>query len=609
MSDEDASQGSLKHVSYKNQDAVGLRVRNEQPQEMPGIFRLPLCQGLNIYEASIAELQDHMTAGSLTASSLAEFCSQRIQAINPYLECVIEVNPDAIGQAVLLDAERTQGMVRGPLHGIPVLVKDNMATADRMQTTAGSWALLGCIVPQDAHVVKLIRAAGAVILGKSNMDEWAGMRGGVYSEGYSARGGQCRNPYSLNRSPHGSSSGSAVAVAANIVPISFGTETDCSVISPGMVNGVVAIKPTVGLASRAGVIPISETQDSVGVFGRSVADAAYALDAIAGEDQDDKFTAQPDRNQPGSYHRCLKDRSALKGARFGLPVRRFWEVAPAPQRRAVEQVLKLIRHAGAEIFETNMPCAEERLAPDGTWDWELYGESSPERSEITVCKVQAYYLMEEYLGKLKNTPMRTLGDIVRFNDDNRGSEGGQAGDLPAWPEGQRVFRQSVETKGIKDETYHRALEHITKQCRGNGIDAALNGSTTVEGGSLPTDKVDEVGQDSQFDALLFCDVKAGGIQIAAQAGYPIISIPVGLDPDGMPVALTLQHSAWQEDKLIGWASAIEDLIEHHCRRGSSGASDGVSDLSHVLGRVPPLFRNHLRKNIPVDPYYDYPGRG
>ncbi|KIV97275.1 hypothetical protein PV10_01043 [Exophiala mesophila] len=573
-------------------------LRMEQSEEMPAIFRLPLCQGLNIYEASVAELQEHMTSGVLKASTLTEFCLQRVQALNPYLECVIEVNPDAMTQAISLDAERAQGIVRSPLHGIPVLVKDNMATADRMQTTAGSWALLGSIVPEDAHIVKLIRAAGAVILGKSNMDEWAGMRGGAYSEGYSPRGGQCRNPYSLNRSPHGSSSGSAVAVAANIVPVSFGTETDCSVISPGMVNGVVAIKPTVGLTSRAGIIPISETQDSVGVFGRSVADAAYALDAIAGEDQNDKFTIQPERQQPGSYLRCLKDRSALKGAKFGLPMARFWDVAPVPQRQVVEQVLKLMRDAGAEIVETNMPCAEERLKPEGLWDWELHGETSPERSEITVCKVQAYYLIEGYLKKLKNTPIKTLEDIVRFNDQNSGSEGGHAGDLPAWPEGQRVFRQSVETKGIKDEIYHQALEHITKQCRGNGIDAALYRRTRVGGEPVPPDKDDHGGQDSQFDALLFCDAKAGGIQIAAQAGYPIISIPVGLDPDGMPVALTLQHSAWQEDKLIGWASAIEDLIEHHVCQGQSGASD-------IRGRVPPLFRNHLRKNIPVDPYYKY----
>lgn len=244
-----------------------------------------------------------------------------------------------------------------------------MATADKMETTGGSWALLGCKVPKDAHIVHLLRNAGAIILGKSNLDEWAGMRSHGYSCGWSARGGQCRNPYRLNRSPSGSSSGSAVAVSANLVPLAFGTETDCSIITPGAVNGVAAIKPTVGLTSRGGVIPISETQDSTGPFGRTVADCALALDAIAEADPDDKFTTVPERRRAKSYYDCLVDRNALKGAKFGLPMKRFWEVAPKPQRLVVESVLQLIREAGAEIIEVDMPCAEERLAENGEWDW------------------------------------------------------------------------------------------------------------------------------------------------------------------------------------------------------------------------------------------------
>lgn len=238
-----------------------------------------------------------------------------------------------------------------------------------MQTTAGSWALLGCKVPKDAHLVHLLRKAGAVIIGKANLDEWAGMRSHSYSCGYSARGGQTRNPYRLNRSPNGSSSGSAVAVSANLVPLAIGTETDCSIISPGAVNGVVAIKPTVGLTSRGGVIPISETQDSTGPFGRTVADCARALDVLAGPDPDDKFSTVPERRQVESYHACLADREALKGAKFGLPMKRFWKCAPHPQRKVIEQVIKLVRDAGAEIIEVDMPCAEERLPEDGEWDW------------------------------------------------------------------------------------------------------------------------------------------------------------------------------------------------------------------------------------------------
>ncbi|KAJ4543015.1 hypothetical protein HRR80_001930 [Exophiala dermatitidis] len=566
---------------------------NSMQDDLPEVFRLPLCNGQDLYEVSVDELQHLFTSGALTSEDYVQFCLDHVQKTNPYLECVIETNPEALKHARTLDGERKDGKIRGPLHGIPVFVKDNMATADRMQTTAGSWALLGCIVPKDAHIVSLLRKAGAVILGKTNLDEWAGMRGTYYSLGYSARGGQCRNPYLLNRSANGSSSGSAVAVSANIVPLAFGTETDCSVISPGMVNGVVAIKPTVGLTSRGGIIPISETQDSIGSYGRCVADAAVALDAIAGPDSDDKYSTQPDRRQPKSYCDFLTDRHALKGARFGLPIKRFWEVAPYPQRAVAEKVLQLIKEAGADIIPVDMPCAEERLDKDGVWDWERYGDDHPEISEITVSKVQTYYLMNEYLAKLKNTPIRTLEDVVQFNDDNRGSEGGHAGDLPAFPDGQRLFRKCVETKGIKDETYFAALKHIQSQCRENGIDAALRG---------PSSDGTEDGQ--PLDALLFCDVKAGGIQIAAQAGYPVMTMPIGLDPDGMPLPLTLQHTAWQEDKLVKWASAIEDLLKAHNEQQSTP----VSSRSARLGRIPPTYKNHLRKNIPVDQDYQWPGR-
>lgn len=244
-----------------------------------------------------------------------------------------------------------------------------MATADKMETTGGSWALLGCKVPKDAHLVQLLRRSGAIILGKTNLDEWAGMRSCHYSVGWSARGGQCRNAYRLNRSPGGSSSGSAVAVTANLVPLAFGTETDCSIVSPGMLNGVVAIKPTVGLTSRGGVIPISETQDSTGPFGRTVADCARALDVIAGPDTDDKFSTVPDRRQVKSYYDCLADYKTLKGAKFGLPMKRFWDCAPEPQRKIVEHALRQIRNAGAQIIEVDMPCAEERLSKSGEWDW------------------------------------------------------------------------------------------------------------------------------------------------------------------------------------------------------------------------------------------------
>lgn len=221
---------------------------------------------------------------------------------------------------------------------------------------------------------------------------------------------------------------------------------------------------------------------------------------------------------------------------------------------------------------------------------ERYGESDPEISEITVSKVETYYLMNAYLSKLSNTPIKTLEDVVKFNDDNAGSEGGHAGDLPMFPDGQRLFRKCVETKGIKDKTYYKALKHIQTQCRDNGIDAALKDPASTSGKKL--------------DALLFCDVKAGGIQIAAQAGYPVFSIPIGLDPDGMPVPITLQQTMWREDLLIHWASAIEDLL----RQYNEDHPKESQDRWKRLGRVEPQFGNYLRKNIPTDMDYHWPGR-
>ncbi|KEF55270.1 uncharacterized protein A1O9_08924 [Exophiala aquamarina CBS 119918] len=228
---------------------------------------------------------------------------------------------------------------------------------------------------------------------------------------------------------------------------------------------------------------------------------------------------------------------------------------------------------------------------------EIYGETRPEISEITVSKVQTYYLTDDYLSKPRNTPMKTLEDSVRFSDENRGSEGGSAGDLPAWPDGQRLFRKCGETKGIKDRTYYEALHHIQRQRRENGVDGALQDHSPRT--RSMGDHLDD--QQQLLDALLFCDVKAGGTQIAAQAGYPVLSIPIGLDPEGMPVPLTLQHSAWQGVKLIKSASAIEDLIKVHKEQNSALATSR-------LGRTAPGYQNHPRKNIPVEPEYNWPGR-
>lgn len=581
-------------------DYVHVLPKQRQPRGIPEQFRLPTLKGHDVFEISVFELQYLYSIKAFTVKDYVQYCLEHIQRTNFYLEAVIETNPDALAIAEALDAEvvTKTSKPRGLLWGVPVLVKDSMATKDKMETCAGSWALLGSKVPKDAFIIWRLRQAGAVLLGKTNLDEWAGMRCiNNYSVGYSARGGQCRNPYRLSRSPEGSSSGSAVTVSANIIPLAFGTETDTSIIGPALVNGVVGIKPTVGLTSRSGIVPISNTQDSIGPYGRCVADAAVALDAIAAADEDDEFSTVPERKQPKSYLDYLTDRHALRGAKFGLPMKRFWDVAPQPQRKVVENLMILLKEAGAEILEVDMPCAEERIHADGHWDWTRYSESNPERSELTVSKVQTYKLMKKYLAGLSNTSMRTLEDIVRYNDENTGSEGGLAGTHPAFPTGQDLFQDCVKTQGIEDGVYESALEWTRKQTRENGIDSVL--SYTDKG----------TGKESRLDAVLFCDIQMGGTCIAAQAGYPVVALPVGVDPEGMPVGITLVHTAWEEATLLKWASAIEDLMMHDCDQRHENTSEATALREKItdqpVGRVPPSFKEHLRKNVPVDYGWTY----
>jgi amidase len=393
--------------------------------------------GYDLFEVTIEQLQDHLAKGHFTSVDYVQYCLNRIRVIDPYVETVIETNPDAEEIAASLDNERAQGSIRGPLHGLPVLVKDNIATKDKMQTTAGSWALLGSVVPRDAYIVSKLREAGAIILGHANMGEWASVRSKIYSTGYSPRKGQVRNPFDLRKSPFGSSSGSAAAVSANIVPLSVGTETDTSIIGPAGINGVVGIKPTVGLTSRSGVIPISENLDSVGTFGRTVADAAFGLSAIVGTDERDQFTLFPSRKQADDYSQFLADKQILKGARFGLPIKRCWESAPLHCKEVAQRVFDTMRDAGAEIMDVNFPSIEERISPEGTWNWE-HGE--PSKSEWTVAKIDAYNGINRYLSELSNTPIRTVEDVLTYNQHNEGTEAPSPGKVPAFPSGQVCHR-------------------------------------------------------------------------------------------------------------------------------------------------------------------------
>ncbi|GFN16513.1 hypothetical protein AtubIFM55763_010347 [Aspergillus tubingensis] len=508
------------------------------------LFPMRDCHGFTLEEASIDDIQAQLKAGRFTGSQLLQCYLERIYQVQPYTNAVLQFNPDAMAIAEALDAERKQGTVRGPLHGIPFLVKDNIASKDKMETTAGSWALVGSVVPRDSHVVHRLREAGAVLLGKATLSEWADMRSNDYSEGYSGRGGQCRNPYNFTVNPGGSSSGSGVAVTSNQVPFALGTETDGSVINPAERSNVVGIKPTVGLTSRAGVIPESLHQDTVGTFGKTVRDAAYALDAIYGIDPRDNETyAQQGKTPAGGYAQFLTNQTALKGAVFGLPWLSFWQYNDAAQNAQLMELLALIEAAGATIINgTELPHYKEIVDPSG-WNWD-YGTTRgyPNQSEYSYVKVDFYNNIRDYLAELNNTNMRSLEDIVQYNIDNAGSEGGVPGVNPAFASGQDGFLASLATKGEMNETYWQALEYCHRTSREEGIDAALH------------------YQGRNLTALLVPPDFAPSIEIAAQAGYPVVTLPAGINKDShMPYGLALMGTAYSEATLIKYASAIEDV--------------------------------------------------
>jgi amidase len=485
---------------------------------------------------------------------------------------VLEINPDAMDIAASLDQERSRGKVRSNLHGIPYLVKDNIASKDKMQTTAGSWALQGSIVPRDAHVVKKLRDAGAVLMGKATLSEWADMRSNNYSEGYSARGGQARSAYNFTVNPGGSSSGSAISVANNVVPFSLGTETDGSVINPAMRNAIVGFKPTVGLTSRAGVIPESEHQDTIGTFGKTVADAVYALDAIYGVDERDNYTsAQTGKTPDKGYAQYLSKADALKDAKFGIPWESFWKYADQEQLDVLDAMIKMIKEAGATVVNgTELPHAEQIVSPDG-WNWD-YGSTRgyPNESSYTYIKSDFYNNIATYLSEVSNTAMKSLEDIVQYNIDNVGTEGGTPGIHPAFGSGQDGLLASLESKGVQNETYWQALSFCQRTTRDEGIDAAL-----ANGGD-------------QLHALLIPPDVAQSVQVAAQAGYPIITVPASVHSfSNMPFSLAVLGTAFSEAVLVKYASAIEDLMVS-------------SDSDFQRAKTPPGWNGYLERNLPVE---------
>lgn len=395
------------------------------------------------------------------------------------------------------------------------------------------------------------------------------MRSNNYSEGYSGRGGQARSSYNFTVNPGGSSTGSAVAVANNVVMFALGSETDGSVINPAERNAIVGIKPTVGLTSRAGVIPESEHQDTIGCFGRTVRDAVYALDAIYGVDPRDNYTsAQIGKTPASGYIPYMSSKTVLAGARFGLPWASFWALADPEQQTILLSLIALIESAGATIVNnTELPLYQIIVSPTG-WNWD-YGSTRgyPNESEYTVVKVDFYNNIASYLSELSNTAIRSLADIVAYNNANSGTEGGLPGIQPAFGSGQDGFLASLATGGVMDETYYQALSFCQTSTREDGIDAAL------------------ANDGAPLDALLVPPDVAQSYQIAAQAGYPVITVPAGVHSlSGMPFGLAVMGTAWSEGGLVRWASAIEDLLI------GAGAE---------YGRTMPRWDGYLERNVPT----------
>jgi amidase len=474
--------------------------------------------GFDFVEKSIPELQAAMASGELTSKELVRGYLQRIDTFNRLLHSVIETNPDAVSIAESLDRERQRGHVRGPLHGIPVLVKDNIATADRMETTAGSLALIGSSVPADAVIVQQLRDAGAVILGKANLGEWANFRGTdiVYplAVGWSARGGNTINAYKLSYTSWGSSSGSANGTAANLCSVAVGTETDGSITGPSAVENIVGLKPTLGLVSQDGIIPISHQQDTAGPMGRSVTDIAILLGALQSP-----FGEVIGHQLPNDYTQFLQ-RGSLQGARIGRDVR-FFDYSyygsgiPGDQQTVAlaEQALDVMESLGATIVDTD------------TGDVFAYTDD-----EFTALLYEFKAQIAEYLATLTNTNMRTLADLIAFNNDNCEQE------LVYY--GQDVFESSQQTSGYPhNPIYVAARTHATGTARA-GIDNALIADN--------------------LDAIVAPHLtNSTG---PAVSGYPNLSLPVAIRSDGRPAGMLIYSTFLREAQLIGFAYDLEQEL-------------------------------------------------
>jgi amidase len=482
-------------------------------------------------EITIGDLQEGMKSGKYTSRSITEKYLARIDAIDkqgPAINAIIELNPDALSIADAMDKERKEKGSRGPLHGIPILIKDNINTADKMMTTAGSLALLGSRAPKDSTVAQRLRDGGAVILGKTNLSEWANIRSNHSTSGWSGRGGQTKNPYALDRNPCGSSSGSGAAVSANLAAAAIGTETDGSIVCPSSTCGIAGIKPTVGLVSRTGIVPISHTQDTAGPMCRTLRDAAILLGALTGIDNDDSATAESREHSYTDYTQFLKE-DGLRGARIGVVRRTFGFNEDVD--KVMEAALETMRKQGAVLVD---PAPIESAGK--------FGES-----EFTIFLYELKADLNAYLAKLgPNAPVKTLRDIIEFNEKNSAKE------MPYF--GQDTFVKSEEKGPLTTQEYIDAVAKARELARKEGIDATMdknNLDALVGPTGGPAWLTDHINGDS---------FGGGSSSTAAVAGYPNITVPAGF-VHSLPVGISFFGRAWSEPVLLRVAYAFEQATK------------------------------------------------
>jgi amidase len=481
-------------------------------------------------ETSVSDLQAKMRTGEISARSLTEAYLRRIEELDkagPTLTSVIEANPDALAIAESLDRERKQRLPRGPLHGIPVLIKDNIDSADHMQTTAGSLALLGSKPAADSTIAVRLREAGAVILGKTNLSEWANIRSSHSTSGWSGRGGLTKNPYALDRNACGSSSGSGAATSANLCAVAVGTETDGSIVCPSSANGTVGIKPTLGLISRRGIIPIAHSQDTAGPMARVVRDAAILLSVLAGTDPRDGATAEANARKQSDYTQFL-DPSGLRGARIGV-ARKYFGFNDAVDH-LMDDLLGQMKSAGAVIVDPA--------------DLESHGKFDD--TELLVLMYELKADLNAYLAARSGAPVKTLADVIAFNEKNKDQE------MPYF--GQDLFLKAHDKGPLTEKEYLAALAANRSLSREHGIDGVMD-KFHLDALVAPT------GGPAWLTDLANGDHAVGGSSnAAAVAGYPNINVPAGF-VFGLPVGISFFGRAWSEPTLLKIAYGFEQLTK------------------------------------------------